>query len=85
MFLDILEYVEAKRFSSRKPTNSIIALQNDDFKLAEEIMVMSILKNGPAPAQLYPTSPSSIISNQNLSIEDIPEQGYKAVELCSPI
>ncbi len=80
LLLDILEYVEAKLFSNRKPINSIIAFQNDEFKLAGEIMVMSILQNGPAPAFLHPAV-FNYISNQNLSIEDISEQGYKAVAL----
>ena len=75
--LEMLEYVEAKLFSNGKPINSIIALQNEDFKRAGEVMVMSILQGGPAPAFLHPAV-FNFITNQKLCIEDIPEPSYKA-------
>jgi hypothetical protein len=53
--LEMLEYVEAKLFNNGKPINSInsiIALQNEDFKRAGEVMVMSILQGG-LPQHFY--------------------------------
>ena len=76
----MLEYIETKLFCSGKPISSIIALQNEEFKLAGELMVMSILQNGPAPALLH-QAVFNFISNQQLSIEDITESDYKTVAL----
>jgi hypothetical protein len=77
-YLEILEHVERKLFCNGKPISSIIALQNEDFRLAGEIMVMSILQNGPAPMLLNQTV-FHFMTNQNLSIEDLPESAHKTV------
>ena len=74
----MLEYVETKLFCNGKPISSIIALQNEDFRLAGEIMVMSILQNGPVPVLLHPAV-FSFISNQNLLIDNLPESAHKTV------
>ena len=79
-FLEILEYIETKLLCNGKPSSSIIALQNEEFRLAGELMVMSTLQNGPAPALLN-QAVFNFISNQKLAIEDIPEPGYKTVAL----
>ena len=76
----MLEYIESKLFSDGKPINSTIALQREDFKLAGEVMVMSIIQGGPAPAFLH-QSVFRFISKQELSIEDIPESKYKMAAL----
>ncbi|XP_028394535.1 uncharacterized protein LOC114518737 [Dendronephthya gigantea] len=75
-FSELLEYIEVKLFADGKPINSIIGLQNEDFKLAGEVMVMSILQGGPAPAFLH-RAIFNVMTNQQLSIEDIPESIYK--------
>ena len=45
----MLDYVERRLFPNGKPTESTMSLTKKDFKLAGEIMAMSILQGGQAP------------------------------------
>ena len=47
--------MECKLFSSGKPISFTIAIQNEEFVLAGEVMVLSILQGGPAPSFLHPS------------------------------
>lgn len=47
--------IERMLFCEGKPVPSIVALNNGDFELAGELMVMSILQGGPAPSFLHPS------------------------------
>ena len=52
-----------------KPTDSMVALNNRDYLFAGELMVMSMLQGGPAPAFLNP-SVFAYLSNGSLAPED---------------
>lgn len=62
-----------------KPTGSMVALNNRDYLFAGELMVMSMLQGGPAPAFLHP-SVFAYLSKGTLAPEDN-EGNYKAVAM----
>ena len=62
---DMLELVERKYFHNGCPVESIVALSAKEFRLAGEMMTMSILQGGPAPNFLLP-SIYSYISRESL-------------------
>jgi len=74
-----LEDVERKLFLMGKPTDSMVALNNRDYLFAGELMVMSMLQGGPAPAFLNP-SEFAYLSKGSLAPEDN-EGNYKAVAM----
>jgi hypothetical protein len=76
IFSEMLEHVERKLFSNGKPINSTVALINEDFRLAGEIIVMSILQGGPAPSFINPDV-FRYLTKQTLTIERMPESKYK--------
>ena len=45
----MLTYVERSLFSNGKPIDSTMALTRKDYKLAGEIMAMSVIQGGQAP------------------------------------
>lgn len=45
----MLEFINTKLFVSGKPITSTVALMDGEFKLAGEVIAMSILQEGPAP------------------------------------
>ena len=47
--IEMLDYVERRLFPNVKPIESTMSLTKKDFKLAGEIMAMSILQGGQAP------------------------------------
>ena len=62
-----------------KPTDSMVALNNRDYLFAGELMVMSMLQGGPAPAFLNP-GVFAYLSKGSLAAEDN-EGNYKAVAM----
>ena len=81
--LEMLEDVERRLFSNGKPINSTVALINADFRIAGEIMAMSVLQGGPAPtfinADVY-----KYITKQALTVKGLPGSKYKEIaeEVC---
>ena len=55
-FTEMLEYVKTRLFENGLPSTSTMSLIKEDFKLAGEIMAMSILQDGQAPNFLSPTT-----------------------------
>ena len=53
LLLEMLEYIERRLFSDGKPVNSTVSLINQDFRVAGEIMAMSILQGGPLFIIIY--------------------------------
>lgn len=49
VFLEIFDYVERRIFPDGKPVESTMSLTRKDFKIAGEIMAMSIMQGGQAP------------------------------------
>lgn len=54
----MLEYCNQRLFLDGCPIKSILALTNDDFRITEELMAMSIVEGGPGPYMF-----SSVIYN----------------------
>jgi len=52
--LEILSYVKVRLFVEGIPSKSTISLNFGDFKLAGEVMAMSIVQHGQAPNFLSP-------------------------------
>ena len=48
-YLDMLELAERRLFLNGWPVKSVIALSSQQFRIAGELMVMSMLQGGPAP------------------------------------
>ena len=75
---EMLEHVERRLFSNGKPINSTVSLINADFRIAGEIMSMSVLQGGPAPtfmnADVY-----KYITKQALTVKELPESKYKEI------
>jgi hypothetical protein len=80
----MLEHVERKLFLNGKPINSTVSLMNGDFRLAGEIIVMSILQGGPAPSFLN-LDVYKYLTKQILTTEGMNVSKYKntAEEVCS--
>jgi hypothetical protein len=64
----MLEYCRSRLFSEGIPINSVMALANEDFRVAGELMAMSIVQGGPGP-YLFSSVIYNIIS-KDLAIED---------------
>ena len=76
VFSEMLEHIERKLFWGGKPINSTISLINEDYRLAGEVMVMSILQGGPAPTFLDPCV-YKYLTKQSLTTEGITVTKYK--------
>ena len=50
---DMMETIERKLFHAGKPISSTVSMMNGDFRIAGELMVMSVLQGGPAPCFLH--------------------------------
>ena len=64
----MLEHCRTRLFKDGSPINSLMALANEEFRVAGELMAMSIAQGGPGPYSF-----SSVIYNiisKDLAIED---------------
>jgi hypothetical protein len=84
---DMLELVERKYFRNGCPVEFMIALSAKEFRVAGEIMIMSILQGGPAPNFLLPSTYSYIskeslcpdVNTDILSIANHSKQGHRTI------
>ena len=74
----MLEHIERRLFSDGKPINSTVAIMNADFRIAGEIMVMSILQGGPAPTFIN-GNVYKYITKQTMAPEGMTESKYKEI------
>ena len=76
-FLELLQYVKKRLFLNGRPIQATMALAKDDFRVAGEIMAMSIAQGRPAPnflsQQIY-----AIISRSFLT-DDCHNQSFKNI------
>ncbi|KAJ7354872.1 hypothetical protein OS493_029427 [Desmophyllum pertusum] len=75
-FSDMLEQTHRKYFPDGFPTESMISLTGGDFRVAGEIMAMSVIQGGPAPNFLAPVV-FSYLSKVQLSPHNNSTQLYK--------
>ena len=68
IFTEMMEYCSSRLFVDGNPTKSILALANEDFRIAGELMAMSIVQGGPGP-YLFSSVVFNIIS-RDLKIDD---------------
>jgi hypothetical protein len=81
IFAEMLQFIEHRLFHNGFPLNSTVALSKGDFKMAGEVMAMSIIHGGQAPSFL-----SQIVFNylsNNLEVEDITSPLHK--DLCTQV
>jgi hypothetical protein len=71
-----LEYIERRLFRDGKPINSTVSLINQDFRLAGEVIAMSILQGGPSP-WFFNANVYRYLTKQQPSTEDL--KMYKEV------
>jgi hypothetical protein len=64
----MMEYCSSRLFVDGNPTKSMMALANEDFRIAGELMAMSIVQGGPGP-YLFSSVVFNIIS-RDLKIDD---------------
>ena len=64
----MISFCRSRLFSNGCPVNSVLALANEDFRIAGELMAMSVIQGGPGP-YLFSSVVYNIIS-KNLHIED---------------
>ena len=43
----MISYCRSRLFSNGCPVNSVLALANEDFRIAGELMAMSVIQEGP--------------------------------------
>ena len=67
IFIEMLEYAKTRLFEEGLPLTSTMSLIKEDFKLAGEIMAMSILQDGQAPNFLSPTVYQYLTGDLNIS------------------
>lgn len=80
-FLEMLDYVERRLFPDGKPVESTMSLTRKDFKLAGEIMAMSIMQGGQAPNLLASQTFNYLCGNLSVcQINSIPHR-----ELCEKV
>lgn len=65
--LEMLEYCQSRLFPDGCPTTSVLALASEDFRIAGEIMAMSIIQGGPGPNLLSPVVYNIISRDLNIS------------------
>ncbi|XP_068761187.1 uncharacterized protein [Montipora capricornis] len=80
-FAEVLSYVETRLFVEGIPSKSTISLNRGDFKLAGEVMAMSIVQHGQAPNFLAPEIYAYF--SGNLQIQDITSPSHR--EFCEKI
>lgn len=66
-FSEMLEYFHLRLFSDGCPKNSVLALANEDFRMAGELMAMSIVQGGPGPNLFSPVVYNIISRDMNIS------------------
>lgn len=66
--IEMLEYCRSRLFPDGCPTKSVLALASEDFRIAGEIMAMSVVQGGPGPNLFSPVI-YNIIS-RNLDFKD---------------
>ena len=71
----MMEHIERRLFENGQPVNSVVAVNNGDYCLAGELMVMSILQGGVAPSFIEPDS-YGFIANK-LTAENSPPSKYR--------
>lgn len=76
-FLDLLEYIKKRLFLNGSLIQATLALAKDEFRVAGEIMAMSIAQGGPAPNFLSQET-YSIIS-RSFIIDNCHNQSFKKV------
>lgn len=77
----MLQYIENRLFHDGVPVDSTISLSKGEFKMAGEVMAMSILQGGQAPNFM-----SHIVYNylsDSMEVEDIMSPVHK--ELCAKV
>ena len=57
-------------FNEGKPSDSMVSLLNNEFKIAGEVMVMSIIQGGPAPAFIAPSA-YAFLTGQPLDVDSV--------------
>ena len=77
----MLQHIQPKLFSSGKRIPSTIAIQNEEFVLAGELMVFSILQGGPAPLFLHPCLFKYSANLPLSTVEDCEPSKYQKVAL----
>lgn len=77
----MLDYAERRLFQNGKPIESTMALTRKDFKLAGEIMAMSIMQGGQAPNLMSPQIFNYLCGN--LSVSQINSTPHR--ELCEKV
>ncbi len=64
----MLDYINSRFLISGKPVASTVALMDGKFRLAGEIIAMSLLQGGPAPC-FFPQEVVKYLTRQPLSFE----------------
>ena len=49
----MISYCRSRLFSNRCPVNSVLALANEDFRIAGELMAMSVIQGGPGQVHIF--------------------------------
>ena len=79
--IEMLDYVERRLFPNGKPVESTMSLTRKDYKLAGEIMAMSILQGGQAPNLITSQIFNYLCGNLSIyQMNSVPRQ-----ELCEKV
>ena len=81
VLLEMLRFAQSKVFTNGMPSKSTMELQKHHFKLAGEIMVMSVLQDGQAPNFLDPLVFKYLTGK--LEIQEITSPAHK--EFCEKV
>ena len=77
--LEMFEHIERRLFSDGKPINSTVAIMSADFRIASEIMVMSILQRWASSNVHQWQCLNEYITKQTLAPERMTESQYKEI------
>ena len=82
VYKDALQFVRLQLFQNGIPVQSTVALTQDLFRYAGELMAMSVLQGGPAPNFFSPAIYEVIangLSGANLSVDMIEKSALKEI------
>eukprot|EP00794_Sanderia_malayensis_P013170 gene13169-14520_t len=83
-FADMMEIMKRKLFCNGKPVISTMAISNEEFIMAGQLMAMSIVQGGPAPSFMH-MSLYHYMANLPLEIESNDENEPKYTEIALKI
>lgn len=81
VYIEMLDYTKRRLFQNGKPIESTMALTRKDFKLACEMMAISIMQGGQAPNLMSPQIFNYLCGN--LSVSQINSTPHR--ELCEKV